>query len=123
MSFLNGFWGISPPSLSRLTSFLNRVPAVLAPFWADGVTGRSGNDADGVVYYNSYTKYSLNHVVDEDTDEMMNRATWIVRQQAGRAYFVASNVVVVTWSNMRRFGGFGDEVSLADKSIDTHLNE
>lgn len=113
MTFLSQLWGIWPPPSSSLESVMtgvNTAPVVLSPFWADGVTG-SGNDDDGMVYYHSYTKYSPSHQVGPDVDEIMDRATGIVRVQTGNWYFVASNVIVVTWSNLRRFGGPADEVS------------
>lgn len=96
---------------SSLTSG-NSALAVLAPLWVDAISG-NGDLGDGVVFYNTYTKWSQNHAVTDDVSDVINKATGVIRQQTGKSDYTASNVIVVTWSNMRRLGGAADEVSLA----------
>lgn len=85
--------------------------AVLAPFWADAVTG-SGNPDDGIVYYHAYTKWSISHMVDSNTDYIISLASSTIRQLTGKEYFSASDVLVVTWHEVSRYGGPSNEVSL-----------
>lgn len=112
ISFGKPFGGVSPPTSSLLESTLENsgVVALLAPMWTDIVLERDSEDS--AVFYQVYTKWSQADVVDSNTEDIVNRATSNIRQLTGKATFVASNVIVVTWSNVTRFAGSTAEVSL-----------
>ena len=77
---------------------------------------------DSVVYYRTYTRWSLDSNVDDITASIMNSVSSVIAQEKGDSSFQATHVTIVTWKDLRPvpYNSDGDEVS-SQQSTDDHL--
>ena len=106
-----GTWYYSPrpPAAGHVVSL--HTGAIVAPFWLESGAGPS-QGGDSVVYYRTYTRWSTQSAVDQNTSSIMDSVSSVIAEEKGDSSFQATHVTIVTWKDLRPmpYNSGGDEV-------------